>query len=218
MPLNEVTLLSNVQLQKSAGMHRVVWDLKYPPAYLAPGVNEGVRERIAVVTGYTGGAYAVPGTYSATLSVGGRVVQTQSFEVLQDPRLETTTAELRETFDLSVQLRDRITEMQVGIARGLAKLADLDRVIAAGGRAAREAASEKTELEAVLGELYKHGEKGDHAHLHPELTTDYARIMSMISGSDHRPPANAYLRLVELEEEFSSLMSQLRAILERPIT
>ena len=218
LPLDAVTRLSERQLDTSAGMHLLVWNLKYPPAYLAPGVNEGFRERIAVVTGYTGGAYAVPGAYSATLSIDGDVIQAQTFEVLKDPRISTTIAELQETFDLSQRLRDRITEMQVGIARGLAKLSDLQRIIDAGGRGASEAASEKAELEAVLGELYKHGEVGDHAHVHPELTTDYARIYSMISGSDHRPAASAYPRLAEIEEEFSTLMARLRAILERPIT
>jgi hypothetical protein len=218
MPLDEVTRLTGGQLAQSAGMHRLVWDLEYPPAYLAPGVNEGFRERIAVVTGYTGGPYAVPGTYSVTLSVGGSVVQTQSFEVLKDPRLSTTIAELQETFDLSVRLRDRITAMQVGIARGQVKLNELEQIIDAGGSGASEAAVERAALEAVLGELYKHGEKGDHAHLHPELTTDYARIYSMISDSDHQPPASAYLRLEELEVEFAALMSRLQAILERPVT
>jgi hypothetical protein len=218
MQPGEVMVLSGEQLEQGAGMHRLVWDLRYAPAYLAPGVNEGFRQRIAVVTGYTGGPYAVPGTYSATLSIGGREIQTQSFEVELDPRLSTTTAELQETFDLSVRLRNSITEMQVGIARGLAKLEELDRVIAEGGRGASSATREKEALETVLGELYKHGERGDHAHLHPELTTQYARIYSMLTGSDHRPPASAYLRLEELEVEFAELMSQLEAILQRPVT
>jgi hypothetical protein len=218
VPLDEVTRLSDNQLERSAGMHRMVWDLKFPPAYLAPGVNEGFRERIAVVTGYTGGPYAVPGTYSAIMSIGGAVVGNQSFEVLKDPRLETSMAELQETFDLSIRLRDRITAMQVGIARGQARLVELDRIIAAGDREAGAASREKETLVGVLSELYKHGERGDHAHLHPELTTDYARIYTQISDSDHRPPASAYLRLEELEVEFEELMARLEAMLERPVT
>jgi hypothetical protein len=37
----------------------------------------------------------------------------------------------------------------------------------------------------------------------------------MISDSDHRPPASAFLRLEELEEEFATHMSRLRRILDR---
>jgi hypothetical protein len=212
---SDLTRVSPVPVDKGLGMHRFRWDLKYAPAYLAPGVNEGFRERMAVVTGYTGGPYAVPGRYSVTLSVGDDWTQTRQFDVVKDPRLSTTLAELQETFDLSIRIRDRISEIQIGVARGQQRLAELDRIIAAGGRAAREAAQEKAELEEVLSELYKHGEKGDHAHLHPELTTDYARVYSMISDSDHRPPASAYPRLAELDEEFAELMTRLRRILER---
>jgi photosystem II stability/assembly factor-like uncharacterized protein len=212
---SEVMRVGERQLKTSPGMHRFVWDLKYPPAYLAPGVNEGFRERIAVVTGYTGGPYAVPGTYSATLSAGDWS-QTQAFEVLKDPRLSTTIAELEETFDLSVRIRDRIAEMQIGIAQGQKRLRELDGMIASGdARAAGEARQLKADLEEVLGELYKHGERGDHAHLHPELTTDYARVYTMITDSDHRPPASAYQRLEELEQEFATHMSRLRRILDR---
>jgi hypothetical protein len=212
--LHAVMRVGRARTDNGAGMHRFVWDLKYPPAYLAPGVNEGFRERIAVVTGYTGGPYAVPGTYSVTMSVGDWS-RTEQFEVEKDPRLATTIAELEETFDMSIRLRDRITEIQLGIARGQRLLAELDEIIASGGEPARTASQEKIELEAVLSELYKHGEQGDHAHLYPELTTDYARVYSMISDSDHRPPASAYPRLVELDQEFDELMTRLRRILDR---
>ena len=213
---SEIMRVGNERLETSPGMHRFVWDLKYPPAYLAPGVDEGIRERIAPVTGYTGGPYAVPGTYSVTLSIGDDWSQTQTYEVLRDPRLSTSIAELQQTFDLSVRIRDRITEMQIGVARGQARLAELDRIIQSGERTAAEAARRaKAELEGVLGELYKHGERGKHSHLHPELTTDYARIYTMLSDSDHQPPASAYLRFEELEAEFAQLMDRLRELLTR---
>lgn len=70
-------------------MNRLVWDLRYPPAYLAPGVNEGFRERIAVVTGNTDGPLAMPGTYSVTLTTADGWSQTKDFEVRLDPRVNT---------------------------------------------------------------------------------------------------------------------------------
>jgi photosystem II stability/assembly factor-like uncharacterized protein len=102
----EVMRVGEERVPAEAGMNRFVWDLKYPPAFLAPGVNEGFRERIAVVTGYTGGPWAVPGTYSVTLSTGDWS-RTQSFEVLKDPRVTSTLAELQETFDMSAGGRRR---------------------------------------------------------------------------------------------------------------
>ncbi len=215
----EIMQLDTQPLETTPGMHRIAWNLRYPSAYLAPGVNEGFRERIAVVTGFTGGPYAVPGEYTATLAVAGRS-QSQSFNVVKDPRLGTTQAELQETFDLSVKIRDRITELQVAVARAVLRLEELDRIITRFGdsEAGREAQRMKAELEEAVGELYKHGERGDHAHLHPELTTDYARVYTMIDDSDHRPPASAYLRLEELEREFAEHMGRVRKLLERPIS
>lgn len=216
--MRNATLVGTEHIPKSAGMHRFVWDLKYSPAYLAPGVNEGFRERIAVVTGYTGGPLAVPGTYSVTLSTANGWSETETFDVLLDPRLSTTTEELQQTFAMSSEIRDRITDMQIGVARGQQRLRELERTIAAGGRAGREAADEKAELVAVLSELYKHGERGDHANLHPELTTDYARVYTMLTDSDDRPTASAGARLAELDQEFNALMVRLQKILERRST
>ncbi|MFQ6047122.1 MAG: WD40/YVTN/BNR-like repeat-containing protein, partial [Gemmatimonadales bacterium] len=203
-------------ISKKQGLNRLVWDLKYPAAYLAPGVNEGYRQRIAVVTGYTGGPYAVPGTYRVTLTVGDWS-EMRSFEVLKDPRLLTTVAELRESFDLSIQVRDHITAIQRGVARGQRALAQLERFVdrAVDAAARRRAEAARVELESALGRLYKHGQRGDHAHLYPRLTTDYARIYTMLASSDHRPPDVAYERFRELEPVFTEAMAQLEAAVDR---
>ena len=212
-----VTIVGEPRVQTDPGMHRLVWDLRYPPAYLAPDVNEGFRERIAVVTGDTDGPLALPGTYSVTLRRGDGWTQTRSFDVKLDPRVDASMTELQAKFDMAIRARDRITSIQVGVAAGQQRLRELDQVINAGGSNARAATEAKAELEDVLGQLYKHGQRGDHAHLRPQLTTDYANILTLISGSDHAPPANAYPRFVELDVRFEELMGRLRSLLDRMI-
>ena len=69
----------------------------------------------------------------------------------------------------------------------------------------------RSELEEVLSKLYKHRQRGDHANLLPQLTTDYAAITTYISGSENRPPSAAYPRMEELDERFDELMGRLRA-------
>jgi hypothetical protein len=64
----------------------------------------------------------------------------------------------------------------------------------------------------VGSELYKHELEGDHAHLHPKLTTEYARVYTMLNSSDHRPPASAYERLNDLDPLFTDLDGQLETI------
>ena len=212
-----VTVVGEPRIQKESGMHRFAWDLRYPPAYLAPGVNEGFRERLAVVTGDTDGPLALPGRYTATLRTEDGWTQTQTFEVKLDPRVDTPLAELQAKFDLAIRARDRITSIQLGVAGGQMRLRELDEVIEAGGARAGAAADAKAELEDVLGQLYKHGQRGDHANFHPQLTTDYANILTLISGSDHAPPMNAFPRMEQLDERYEELMSRLRSLLDRMI-
>lgn len=209
-----LTIVGEPRVESSAGMHRLAWDLEYPPAYLAPGVNEGFRERIAVVTGDTNGPLALPGTYTVTLRTEDGWSQTQDLEVALDPRVTTPMSDLQEQFDLAIKVRDRITEIQIGVAAGNARIQELDAIIARGGGDAEGAAETKAELEEVLGQLYKYNQRGDHAHLRPQLTTDYAAINSYISGSENRPPSAAYPRMEELDARFEVLMARLRGLLE----
>jgi len=211
-----VTVVGAPRVETSPGMHRLVWDLHYPPAYLAPGVNEGLRDRIAPVTGDTGGPWAVPGRYTATLRAGGWS-QTRSFEVVMDPRVDTPVRDLKAAFDMAIRTRDRITSIQLGVARAQARVRDLDATIAGGGGAARAAREQKAALEEVLSQLYKYDQRGDHANLHPQLTTDYANILTLLYSADTGPTDNAAPRLLELDERYEELMGRLRRILDRPI-
>jgi photosystem II stability/assembly factor-like uncharacterized protein len=210
-----MTIVGSPKVDTTAGMHRLVWDLRYPPAYIAPGVNEwGPEPRVARITGDIDGPLAVPGTYTVTLRASDGWSESQELRVLLDPRVAATVAELQESFDLSIRARDRLTAIQVGVARGQARIRQLDSTIAAGGAAGREAARVKTELEAVLSKLYKYNQRGDHADLHPELSTDYANILTLLYGADARPVSNAYPRMEELDKVFNDLMARLRKLLE----
>jgi hypothetical protein len=170
-----------------------------------------------VVTGDTNGPLALPGTYTVTLRLEDGWSQTQELEVHMDPRVTTPVADLEEQFELAIRVRDRITQIQLGVAAGNERIRELDAIIARGGRAAEQAATTKAELEEVLGQLYKHGQRGDHANLRPQLTTDYAAINTYISGSENRPPSAAYPRMAELDERYEELMAQLRRLLDRMI-
>jgi hypothetical protein len=209
-----VTVVGSPRVETTAGMHRLVWDLEYPPAYLAPGVHEGIRERIAVVTGNTNGPLALPGTFTVTLRTEDGWSQTQELEVVMDPRVTTPMSGLQEQFELALTVRDRITEIQLGVAAGNARIRELEAVISRGGRDAEGAAAIKAKLDEVMSQLYKHNQRGDHANLRPQLTTDYAAINTYISGSENRPPSAAYPRMEELDVRFEELMARLRSLLE----
>ncbi|HSM04167.1 MAG TPA: hypothetical protein VK858_06085 [Longimicrobiales bacterium] len=70
-------------LATTRGVHRVVWDLRYP----APSLPQGT-----VIFGTLGAPPAVPGDYTVTLEAGG-VTRTRTLSVAPDPRSGTSAAD-----------------------------------------------------------------------------------------------------------------------------
>jgi hypothetical protein len=89
-------------LSAAPGSHRFVWDLHYPPP---AGVT--LSYPISAIFGDTPkepvGPPALPGTYTARLTVNGKT-QSQSFVVKMDPRVKMTPAEIQQQFDLSMRM------------------------------------------------------------------------------------------------------------------
>jgi photosystem II stability/assembly factor-like uncharacterized protein len=84
------------------GMHRVVWDLRYPP----PKV-ETFSYPIAAVPYDTprqpAGPWVMPGRYTVTLTAGSARAS-QPLDVRMDPRVKTSIPDLEQQFTLSMQL------------------------------------------------------------------------------------------------------------------
>jgi photosystem II stability/assembly factor-like uncharacterized protein len=86
------------------GMHRFAWDMRYDRP-------DGLRTSypISAISGYTPaeprGPIALPGTYTVRLTVDGST-QSRTFVLKADPRYDTSFAELRTQFDLSMRIKD----------------------------------------------------------------------------------------------------------------
>ncbi len=84
----------------NAGANRFVWDMRYPGADVLPD---------AVFQGRSDGPLAPPGTYRVELTARGQT-QSSSFEIVRDPRIEYTDADLVEQFEFLISVRDKLTE------------------------------------------------------------------------------------------------------------
>jgi len=86
-------------LSAEAGMHRFIWDLRYP---LPQSVH----------TTYWGptGPWAAPGSYIVRLTANGRS-STQPLTIKMDPRVKATQAELMRQFELASRLAARLGEV-----------------------------------------------------------------------------------------------------------
>jgi photosystem II stability/assembly factor-like uncharacterized protein len=83
------------------GLNRFVWDLRYPDPVRFPGM--------VLWAGETRGPRVVPGNYQVKLTVDSSTM-TETFEVKPDPRLTTTAAEYAKQLDLSLKIRDKLSE------------------------------------------------------------------------------------------------------------
>ncbi|MBV6522610.1 MAG: hypothetical protein MNPFHGCM_02758 [Gemmatimonadaceae bacterium] len=135
-----------------AGTNRFVWDLHYPNA-----------RRIAntvIDEGHLRGPWVVPGTYTVRL-VAGRDTLSRSFDVIADPRVTTTTAELAQQFDVAMRTHDRLNEIAENVARIEDIQAQLDARVtqtkneAYAERVSSAAKALRNRLEEVRAELYE---------------------------------------------------------------
>jgi photosystem II stability/assembly factor-like uncharacterized protein len=92
-------------LVKSGG-NRFVWDMRYPGYKTFPGMVYYGSPNL--------GPKAVPGKYKVRLTVNGNTSE-QEFEILKDPRINTTQEELQQQFQFLVKVRDKVSEANQGV-------------------------------------------------------------------------------------------------------
>ncbi len=89
------------KLPIKAGMNRFTWDLRYEAPANVPGLSQwGGRPR---------GPLALPGAYTARLTVAGKQYPV-AFEVKPDPRVKATPADLAKQFELASDIARSISQ------------------------------------------------------------------------------------------------------------
>lgn len=109
-----------------AGLNKVSWNLQYEPAKMVeirttPKENQyiwqepdfsGSEVRMVMhwgISATTGTPIAAPGTYAVRLTIDGQVF-TEPFEVVKDPMIKASVADLVESTKMQIRIRDAITE------------------------------------------------------------------------------------------------------------
>jgi hypothetical protein len=100
---------SRTALKLEAGLNAFQWDLRAEPPTTLPG-------NINVWGGTTTGYRVAPGRYQVRLTVGS-AVQTQPLEVRQDPRVQSSPAEVASRDSLTRALNARIGEIHDALLR-----------------------------------------------------------------------------------------------------
>jgi photosystem II stability/assembly factor-like uncharacterized protein len=205
-------------LPATAGSHRFVWDLHYPPP-------EGPRSYpISATYGDTPsgplGPAVLPGTYVVRLIVGGKSIE-QPLVIKMDPRVTTPAAGLEQQFKLSMvcydgtaearaavtqiravrkQLEDRkakAADLAVAIDAIDAKLAALEGPSGGGGKGIRNPQLQEASLGRVAGEL--------------------GRLLAILQGADATPTTQATAAVAEARKELDGLLSRWAEIRQKDL-
>ena len=173
------------------GMNRFVWDIRYPSATRLPGD----KSTEAAVTG----PVAPPGAYQVRIEVGDQS-ETQSFEVVKDPRVETTHEDIEAQFELLLKMRDRLSENHGAVNRIRAVRKQVDewerRVE---GHSSSEIVSSsaqalKDKLSSIESELVHVDYQGarDVNNLPHKLNLEQVELMGFVDSADFAPAKQAY--------------------------
>src|SRR5262249_3596962 len=199
-------------LSARAGLHRLVWDLHYPP----PGALEFAAPISAVFQNTwkePRGPWAVPGEYQIKLTVDGRSV-TQPLTLKMDPRIRTPIAGLRRQFAISMQLKQALDQERAAIDELRAMRRELaERRKAATGELGAALDQRDKELQALEGEA------ADEAAPRPRpgqpaprtLTALNARLVhafSLIQAADVTPTPQLERAAEGLVKDLNELMAR----------
>jgi len=176
-------------LEKTAGMHRFVWNLTWGSSG-GPSADEDAEMR------NPRGPKAVPGIYQVRLTVDGKV-QNQSLKVIMDPRSPATS----EVLALQLKLGQQMFGETVEARRALAEIGSVQKQLAAVqqklgqqkvGAQSSELQSSLAEAESAIGKILTNKEHA--ADEAPGLQDAYAGLASalrVVESGDRAVPSQA---------------------------
>ena len=132
IPISMDWVRDEVPLSKEPGMHRFVWDLHYA---LPNGVHKSPYG--------PSGVWAVPGSYTAKLTVDGQS-SSHEFAIKLDPRVKAADAALAEQFTASSLLAARLGELSNAMERAESLRKQLEERSKAGNSMEMKTALEKS--------------------------------------------------------------------------
>jgi photosystem II stability/assembly factor-like uncharacterized protein len=171
-------------LEKSPGMHRFVWNLAWASSG-GPTADEEADIR------NPSGPKVIPGTYQVRLTVDGQS-QTQTLDIIMDPRSPATPQVLAQQFQLGKQIFDETIEAR----RAIAEISSVQKQLA---EAQQKPAAQQAELKSALaaaqsrlGEIVT-GTKNSQTQERglQDAYKDLASALRVVEGGDRTVPSQA---------------------------
>ena len=195
------------------GLNRVAWDLRYDAPFARKEGEDGPSE----FGPPPGGQYALPGTYTARLTVDGTAYE-KPVVVRVDPTLRTSPAALQAQFEMAVALLAMRSELNRAL-RGLdvlkAQLDERRRLLKQLGRepeAELEAQLAKAEgqLKEITGTLARPEGIPPYA-TGPRLTDQLQALSGDVDGAFAAPTAPQQALFRELKDQVQKALARVEA-------
>jgi hypothetical protein len=203
------------------GLNRFAWDLRCEPPMKIPRAVYDLVEPI--------GPFVLPGIYQVRLTVGGKP-QTASFEVKMDPRVRTSSDDLRKQFELILKVRDRQDEMNKTILaiRDLREqLQALEQrlqtsknyAIDASNQVVAASADLRKKIGAIEQELIQVNAKSteDFGNYPPKLEVKLAYLQNVTDSADTAPTAAELAVFADLNQRLEAQLVKWRELLAKDV-
>ncbi len=204
------------QLGKKAGLNRFVWDLRYPVV--------DFPER-TIIWGFLGGPRVAPGTYKATVRIGDTELH-ETFQVLQDPRVEASQEDLDAQVAFQLQIRDRLNQ----IYRGVKTLRDVRRQskelvnrLSLAGKNTVELQKKSEDLDkqltAIEEDLTQPRNEADQdtENFPTKLDNQLGYVYMHLDLTDSKPTDGQRERVSDLAQQIEIQLSKLKGILDTDV-
>jgi hypothetical protein len=187
------------EIATTPGLHRVIWDLRYPGAWSEAESGRG-----------RGGPMAAPGKYTLKLTVdtstsGEPWTATTTLSVRADPRIVkagVTQRDMEEQLAHNLRVRDALSEARRAAARVTAAVKRLD--------GATGSAADTLRMLTVLDTTLN---TDPIRYSQPKLVDQLEYLYGMTTSADQRIGRDAVARYRELEEELKRVQAKVIALL-----
>jgi photosystem II stability/assembly factor-like uncharacterized protein len=194
-------------LSTDAGMHRWIWDLRYP----APEATNHSYPISAVPHDtplYPVGPLVLPGRYEVRLTAGGQSV-TQPLTIEMDPRVKTRPSGLEQQFELEMRLSSLMSDSShaVNEARSI-----IEQIEGLAGKAAGTLSDQLTALKRKVDAALHGSAELSESKIDPttlsKLNNEVSTLYGMVGQADVAPTPVQIRAAQELEGEWPALQKR----------
>ena len=205
-------------LTSKAGMNSFVWNMRYPNAVSVEGTN-------VMWAGSGVGAKVVPGSYRVRLMVGKSIVSEQPIEILKDPGVSVSDADLKEQFDFLQKINGKISEAHTAInhirkvrTQVNGYIGSVKDTVMAGKmkELVKPMLADLDRLEATL--MQPKAKAPQDVLAYPIMLNDkMAGLGSNVASVDSRPTRNAYVVYDDLSAKIDRSVKETDEVVEKKV-